>query len=232
VASFKHIKFGDGLTVVDEGAGVITVNGAGGPTGPAGPAGPTGPAGATGATGPQGPAGTPAPTVAYGTTLPASPTDGQEAILVDSITNPSYQWRFRYNAGSSSAYKWEYTGGTPLTVRAGGEVTQANNWGNTSPAGTIPRAGQWLLQASVAYVRSGTNGNTAQAGADLSTTGFSNYAGLVMLPGVNYNTALVIPPAGPLTFGAADQYVFWMHGGAGSATYGPRAIILEPLRVS
>lgn len=50
---------------------------------------------------------------AYGTTLPASPVDGQEAILVDSITNPTYQWRFRYNAGSSSAYKWEFVGGAP-----------------------------------------------------------------------------------------------------------------------
>ena len=44
--------------------------------------------------------------VCYGTTLPASPVDGQEAILVDSVTNPTYQWRFRYNAGSTSAYKW------------------------------------------------------------------------------------------------------------------------------
>src|SRR6516164_9624771 len=49
--------------------------------------------------------------IPYGTTLPASPVDGQEAILVDSITNPTYQWRLRYNAGSTSAYKWEFVGG-------------------------------------------------------------------------------------------------------------------------
>ena len=48
----------------------------------------------------------------YGTILPASPIDGQEYTLVDSLTNPSYQWRFRWNAGSSSAYKWEFVGGT------------------------------------------------------------------------------------------------------------------------
>ena len=40
--------------------------------------------------------------IAYGTSLPTAPTDGQEAVLVDNTTNPSYQWRFRYNAGSSS----------------------------------------------------------------------------------------------------------------------------------
>ena len=53
--------------------------------------------------------------VYYGTTFPVSPADGQEAILVDSVTNPSYQWRFRYNAGSSSPYKWEFVGGPPWT---------------------------------------------------------------------------------------------------------------------
>jgi hypothetical protein len=52
----------------------------------------------------------------YGTTLPAGPVDGQEAILVDSLTNPTYQWRFRYNAGSALAYKWEFIGGTALRL--------------------------------------------------------------------------------------------------------------------
>jgi len=41
----------------------------------------------------------PAPSIPYGTSLPTAPVDGQEAVLVDSVTNPTYQWRFRYNAG-------------------------------------------------------------------------------------------------------------------------------------
>lgn len=52
---FSKVKFGDGLTVTDEGDGVITVAGGGGATGPPGPEGPAGPTGATGATGPAGP---------------------------------------------------------------------------------------------------------------------------------------------------------------------------------
>jgi hypothetical protein len=59
MATTTHIKFGDGLDVTDEGAGVIRVDSAGaGATGPPGPTGPAGPAGATGATGAQGPPGT------------------------------------------------------------------------------------------------------------------------------------------------------------------------------
>lgn len=60
MATFEHIKFGDGLDVTDEGGGVIRVDGSGGPAGPTGATGPAGstgaqgPAGATGAQGPQG----------------------------------------------------------------------------------------------------------------------------------------------------------------------------------
>jgi hypothetical protein len=51
--------------------------------------------------------------IPYATTFPASPYDGQEAILVDSTTNPQWKWRFRYNAASISPYKWEFIGGAP-----------------------------------------------------------------------------------------------------------------------
>ena len=54
----------------------------------------------------------------YNTSLPTSPVDGQEAILVDSVTNPTYIWHFRYNAGSTSAYKWEFIGGAPAVSGA------------------------------------------------------------------------------------------------------------------
>ena len=91
----------------------------------------------------------PAPGAAsYGTTLPASPVDGQEAILVDSVTNPSYQWRFRYNAGSTSAYKWEFVGGVPQFA-AGGNL---NNYTGSAltplssgPNVPIVRAGEYLV---------------------------------------------------------------------------------------
>jgi hypothetical protein len=82
-----------------------------------------------------------APAPAYGITLPAAPVDGQEAILVDSLTVPTYTWRFRYNAGSTSAYKWEFIGGAPSAAKA-----EANLQGNgTFFTGGVPypRAGDW-----------------------------------------------------------------------------------------
>ena len=85
--------------------------------------------------------------VTYGTTLPASPTDGQEAILVDSLTAPTYSWRFRYNAGhASDAYKWEFIGGSrpDVVIAASGESTNSGTFTTLTTSGpnfTCPRAG-------------------------------------------------------------------------------------------
>ena len=49
----------------------------------------------------------------YGTTLPASPVDTQEYILVDSVTTPTYSWHLRYVAGIPDTYKWVFAGGHP-----------------------------------------------------------------------------------------------------------------------
>ena len=132
-----------------------------------------------GATGATGPTGTSAPTVAYGTSLPASPVDGQETILVDSISNPSYQWRFRYNVGSTSSYKWEFVGGTPAYISVTtAESTSSSTYAALTTAGpsfTLPRAGdynisigfQGLMQVSAAlYAMSYDIGGTGAVDAD------------------------------------------------------------------
>jgi hypothetical protein len=47
------------------------------------------------------------------TSLPVSPYDGQEVLYQANVGN-GIVWHFRYNAGSASAYKWEFLGGGPL----------------------------------------------------------------------------------------------------------------------
>ena len=90
----------------------------------------------------------PAAVPGYATTLPGSPVDGQETIFVDSLTNPIYQWRFRYNAGSSSAYKWEFVGGSAWTMGHGAAHTASGAW-TFFGTGTIPRAGEYVLESEV-----------------------------------------------------------------------------------
>jgi hypothetical protein len=109
----------------------------------------------------------------YGTSLPASPADGQEAILVDSVSNPSYQWRFRYNAGSSSAYKWEFIGGAPASSSADPlEATTSQTYvvlTTPGPSITLPRAGDYLISIS-ADMAAAPNNDTARASFDIGAT--------------------------------------------------------------
>jgi len=91
----------------------------------------------------------PVAALGYGTSLPGSPVDGQEYVLVDGTT-PSYQWRFRYNAGSTSAYKWEFVGGPAAIVDVltdeGTASTTYTNLATTGPQFTLPRAGDYRAE--------------------------------------------------------------------------------------
>jgi len=108
----------------------------------------------------------------YGTSLPASPVDGQEAVLVDNLTNPTYQWRFRYNASSTSAYKWEFVGGTiARTSIANDEVigsTGGWTWTTTTCDFLIPRSGDYIITADCLFYNGSTGGTMYLAIANAS----------------------------------------------------------------
>jgi len=119
----------------------------------------------------------PYPTPNYGTTLPATPVDGQEAILVDSITAPTYQWRFRYNAGSTSAQKWEYVGGIPKFFRddVGSARTGPTSWVDMAYSITVPRAGIYNLEFGCRLHSTGTPPNYQQVSPKCPGTTAPNY---------------------------------------------------------
>jgi hypothetical protein len=90
----------------------------------------------------------------YGPTPPPTPADGAEWILPVSLPiGGPVAWRFRYNAGSASAYKWEYVGGAPYIglIAAGETTTTVGTFVDTATAGpgmTIPRAGEYMFVGS------------------------------------------------------------------------------------
>jgi hypothetical protein len=105
--------------------------------------------------------------VSYGTSLPASPSDGDEATLVDSITNPTYQWRFRYNAGSSSTYHWEFVGGAPVSNQVVPQETTTSatfvDLTTVGPQVTLPRDGDYMISWG-AQAQAASNGVLARMG--------------------------------------------------------------------
>jgi hypothetical protein len=91
---------------------------------------------------------------------PSSPTDGDIWIAEDvDGENSGNAWMFVYNGDSSSAYKWEFVGGTAITKSVDTNQTPGhtvNTWGNLATAGPLfapPRSGDYIVRAS-AYVES------------------------------------------------------------------------------
>jgi hypothetical protein len=173
----------------------------------------------------------------YGTTLPAAPADGQEAILVDSITNPTYQWRFRYNAGSSSAYKWEFIGGSA----ARSEVLPQENTLSTSfidlatvgPQFTVPRAGEYEIHYG-AMAENGASGQYAVMGPYIGTTVNSNdFIGTYTANGgateVGISRRLVRTVASPSTL---IKLQYETTSGVVNAYFRFRWLAVTPVRVS
>ena len=132
------------------------------------------------------------------TSLPSNAIDGQEVRYLANNTN-GIIWNFRYRAGSSSAYKWEFIGGQ----RLGQEGVGGNTWGtwlSTSsltsvalsggPSVTIPLAGDYeVIGQANAYNAAGdslvgftlaTTGGTGWSFLDAMHYGFTSYQGITI----------------------------------------------------
>jgi hypothetical protein len=174
-------------------------------------------------------------TPSLATTLPASPVDGQEAILVDSLTNPSYRWRLRYNAGSTSAYKWEFIGGTPAVseVLTNESVNSASYVDLTTPGPqfTVPRAGDYLYAMTAQIF--GTAANAA--GVLGLKVGAATPAGddTAIVTSATANAQLTTTKNRLLTGVAASSLLKIQYStGGGTANFLRRVLTVQPVRVS
>jgi len=84
------------------------------------------------------------------TSLPGSPTDGQEVYYVaDSAAGVT--WHLRYRAAAPGASKWEFVGGSPLMAEVEAELANATSPGSYvlldagAPSVTVPLAGDYLV---------------------------------------------------------------------------------------
>ena len=186
--------------------------------GPAGPPGPAGPGTAT-----------------YGTTLPSSPYDGQEAILVDSASNPTYQWRFRYNASSTSTYKWECVGGIPAYAISKNDVgcIADGAFHGQDPGITLNRAGDYRVEMQARFFMwAGAQATLALLNAGTSPawiTGDIPYIGAIGGTNAAANQIATITYTGAPA-GAIATIGYQVANAA--ANIGWRTITVIPIRVS
>jgi len=166
------------------------------------------------------------------TSLPASPVDGQECILCDSLSAPTYQWHLKYVAAKASN-KWVFIGGPPkIVVVATAEATSSATYAALATAGpsfTIPVAGDYIITvgslinpgATVGSIHSYDIGATGAVDANgAQWTGNTSWLGTPMKtnfhPGLAAGTAIV------------SKY---RNQTAAAATYSGRTLTVQPVAV-
>ena len=176
-----------------------------------------------------------APTLPYGTSLPVGPVDGMEAVLVDSTTNPSYQWRFRYNAGSSSAYKWEFIGGTSAIAQVNPDETTTviSTWvdlATDGPTVIVPRAGAYSVTFGCSAYPSAATADAMIAAAVAGVVGgqAAEFTWNVSTHGLSNSNVSPV-----LTANASDPIKLrYFNFTTGTAHFRTRWINVQPVRVS
>ena len=103
------------------------------------------------------------------TALPGSPTDGQEVMLTDSLTAPSYQWHMKYIAGITDGFKWMFLGGSPRIAQDEGDEQIT-----TTTMSVLPSSGAQILMDS----HVGTYDITIDASVVMATSGQQGAIGL------------------------------------------------------
>lgn len=176
---------------------------------------------------------------AYGTSLPASPYDGQEAVLVDSVTNSSYTWRFRYNAQSTSAYKWEFVGGNAWQAipATSGETTSSLHPVlvdlASGPSLIAPRAGDYFAEFSL-HASNNTAGQQYGAGPAFGSAGAVANADLILAFSPAAGQSFFLGRKARLNGVAAGDSIRIRYCaiGGGTANFERRHLQITPVRVS
>jgi hypothetical protein len=171
-----------------------------------------------------------APTVA--TTPPASPVDGQIWILpVDSAAG--VMWQFRYNAGSASAYKWEFIGGPPKNYRdqVGSARAAPTAYASMSYAVSVPRSGDyWLRFGGLTYSTTGPTYVMTSASWGANAADDNRRSQTAQYSGGNYYSTANCEHL--ITAAAGDNVNTWIKTPSGDAYWIQWFIQLTPVRVA
>lgn len=169
------------------------------------------------------------------TALPGSPTDGQEIVLVDSLTAPTYQWHLKYVSAKASN-KWIAVGGAPAVATVGtAESTNSTSWTDLTTAGpsiTVPVAGSYHITMGVVITPSAdyqTIGWAAKLGSAATSDNDGFFEPASNMGASDYPRQMTL---GPRTLAASDVVKMqYRVGGSYTPTYKRRQLIIHPLQL-
>lgn len=166
--------------------------------------------------------------------FPTTPADGEEITveIVEGIT-----WRFKYNAGSASIYKWEFIGGPPYYAEVNtAESTASATYVALATAGPSVNpqfAGEYLVEvgsnqandnATGAQFHSFDIGATGAVDGDSCSSSF-----LVVNAGANLSIAR---SPKTLTVAGTSFVSKYRRATAGNASFSRRWMKVTPIRVT
>lgn len=172
------------------------------------------------------------------TALPAGAVDGQEVYYVADATN-GVLWHLRYNAGSGSAYKWEYVGGPPLTAEVATiQTTNSNAYADLATVGpqlTLPLTGDYDFAFGAKVEGQVQNrarispklGASAAADSSSATIGVGNPAGQGQGSSISRHLRLTGRPAAE-----AVRLQYRVDIGGNTADFEFRWLRVTPVRVA
>jgi hypothetical protein len=141
------------------------------------------------------------------------------------VTAPTYQWRFRYNAGSSSSYKWEFVGGTDAWLDIVDWVASGlGAWQYTGAGFYPPRAGVYDVDSQCRV-------SGAAGGQHYSATAVSGGVPPISAAygGSGYGQ---IRSRGRHTIVAGDYFSQATYSATAAGTFVYRSLAIRPVRVA
>lgn len=168
------------------------------------------------------------------TGLPVTPLDGSEVYF---LAAAGVTWHLRYNAGSTSPYKWEFVGGADLFVEtySTGAINVANGYSslnaNNLPTISVPLAGDYDTEIHCAPVACdniadvGMGVHWTGTGATGDGSGYTRIYAAGQLNGSIYRRRRAFGLAAGNSFGT------YYYTSAGTATFYRRHHSVRPVRV-
>lgn len=167
--------------------------------------------------------------------LPGAPTDGQEVVYQNAtMAGLGIAWRLKYRAGSASAYKWEFIGGSPwvaevttLETTAAAAFTDLTTVG---PSITLPLAGDYAIGLS-ALVRHSVAGSTMYMGYAIGATAAATADAMRVDQDVANMLKHVTRSERPKLALAAGSAIVAKYSATATATFADRTLSVRPIRV-
>lgn len=155
------------------------------------------------------------------TALPGSPVDGQQALLVDSLTAPTYIWLLQYDSGISDANKWMFLGGTPLAASA--QSSKLTSGYVVLIQHTAPRAGLYNIIGSAA---------TKTGGAILSSIKYTANTVTIRASDTNFGVLQFAHVNDSVNLAAAQAVTLEFQSNDTDSTYISGSLALLPVRIA